>query len=152
MHAQPNESISICSKVLTFITMTTQKIPRENNKGKEEKTPLQGGRTICARSVEKEQPSLQNHLNPMPNKIKTHHHTLLPATEDRSATTTPMPNNKESTEKRLFKGTSAIGSCGGTVLQRAKNVEARAKRYCFCARNNGKFANILHSRSVRRPS
>ena len=101
--------------------MTTRKIPRENNKGKDEKTPLQGGRTICVRSVEKEQPSLQNHLahlNPMANKIKTHHHTLLPATEDRSATT-PMPNKKESTEKGLFKGTSAIG-CGGTVLQRAK--------------------------------
>jgi hypothetical protein len=117
MHAQPNESISICSKVLTFITMTTQKIPRENNKGKEEKTPLQGGRTICARSVEKEQPSLQNHLNPMPNKLKTHHHTLLPATEDSSATT-PMPNKKESTEKGLFKGTSTIG-CGGTVRKKA---------------------------------
>jgi hypothetical protein len=119
MHAQPNESISICSKVLPFITMTTQKIPRENNKGKEEKTPLQGGRTICARSVEKEQPSLQNHLYPMTNKIKTHHHTFLPATENRSATT-PMPNNKENTEKGLFKGTSAIGCGGGTMLQRAK--------------------------------
>ena len=119
MHAQPHESISMSNKGLPFITMTTRKIPRKNNKGKDKKTPLQGGRTICARSVEKEQPSLQNHLNPMPNKIKTHHHTLLPATEDRSATT-PMPNNKESTEKRLFKGTSAIGSCGGTVLQRAK--------------------------------
>ena len=111
--------------------MTTQKIPRENNKGKKKKTPLQCGRTICTRSVEKEQSSLQNHLNPMPNKIKTHHHTLLPDTEDRSATT-PMPNTRENTEKRLFKGTSAIG-CGGTVLQRAKNGEARAKRYCFCA-------------------
>ncbi len=34
-----------------------------------------------------------------------------------------------------------------------KNVEARAKRYCsFCARKNGKFANILDSRSVQRPS
>jgi hypothetical protein len=150
MHAQPHESISMSIKVLPFTTMTTRKIPRKNNKGKDEKTPLQGGRTICARSVEKEQPSLQNHLNPMPNKIKTHHHTLLPDTEDRSATT-PMPNKRESTEKRLFKGTSAIG-CGGTVLQRAKNGEARAKRYSFCARNNGKFANILHSRSVRRPS
>ena len=103
--------------------MTTQKIPRENNKGKEKKTPLQGGRTICARSVEQEQPSLQNHLNPMPNKIKTHHHTLLPDTEDRSATT-PMPNKRENTEKRLFKGTSAIG-----LLKRAQKdiVFAREK-------------------------
>ena len=99
--------------------MTTRKIPRKNNKGKDEKTPLQGGRTICASSVEKEQPSLQNHLNPMPNKIKTHHHTLLPDTEDRSATT-PMPNKKESNEKGLFKGTSAIGCGGGTMRQRAK--------------------------------
>ena len=115
MHRQPHESISMSSKVLPFTTMTTRKIPRKNNKGKDEKTPLQGGRTICAR-----QPSLQNHLNPMPNKIKTHHHTFLPATEDRSATP-PMPNKKENTDKGLFKGTSAIG-CGGTMLQRAKKM------------------------------
>jgi len=34
-HAQPNESIYMSSKVLPLITMTTQKIPRENNKGKD---------------------------------------------------------------------------------------------------------------------
>ena len=45
-----------------------------------------------------------------------------------------MPNNKENTEKRLFKGTSAIGSCGGTVLQRAKKTLKRAQKDILFAR------------------
>ena len=62
---------------------------------------------MCARSMEKKQPSLKNHLNLMRNIIKTHHHTFLPATEDRSAKT-PMANKKENNEKGLFKGTAPL--------------------------------------------